>query len=98
MNGPEVIEQENGIEEFDSSDRALIWAIHGEQRYAMGWLMHLWRTIRTRPPTLSGIHFEGRPAVHELAGRTLSQPSRDARHIATMGSQGVGRTLGYEWR
>ena len=37
MNGPEVIEQENGIEEFDSSDRALIWAIHGgEQRYAMG--------------------------------------------------------------
>jgi malonate decarboxylase beta subunit len=37
MNGPEVIEQENGMEEFDSSDRALIWAIHGgEQRYAMG--------------------------------------------------------------
>ena len=37
MNGPEVIEQENGIEEFDSSDRALIWAIAGgEQRYAMG--------------------------------------------------------------
>jgi malonate decarboxylase beta subunit len=37
MNGPEVIEQESGIEEFDPSDRALIWAIHGgEQRYAMG--------------------------------------------------------------
>lgn len=37
LNGPEVIEQESGIEEFDSSDRALIWAIHGgEQRYAMG--------------------------------------------------------------
>jgi malonate decarboxylase beta subunit len=37
MNGPEVIEQENGVEEFDSSDRALLWAIHGgEQRYAMG--------------------------------------------------------------
>src|SRR6267378_6128600 len=37
MNGPEVIEQESGMEEFDSSDRALIWAIHGgEQRYAMG--------------------------------------------------------------
>jgi malonate decarboxylase beta subunit len=35
MNGPEVIEQENGVDEFDSSDRALIWAIHGgEQRYA----------------------------------------------------------------
>ena len=37
MNGPEVIEQENGVDEFDSSDRALIWAIHGgEQRYATG--------------------------------------------------------------
>ena len=37
MNGPEVIEQENGAEEFDSSDRALIWAIHGgDQRYATG--------------------------------------------------------------
>jgi malonate decarboxylase beta subunit len=37
MNGPEVIEQESGVEEFDSSDRALIWAIHGgEQRYATG--------------------------------------------------------------
>jgi malonate decarboxylase beta subunit len=37
MNGPEVIEQESGVDEFDSSDRALIWAIHGgEQRHAMG--------------------------------------------------------------
>jgi malonate decarboxylase beta subunit len=37
MNGPEVLEQESGVEEFDSSDRALIWAIHGgEQRYATG--------------------------------------------------------------
>src|ERR1700720_3936611 len=36
MNGPEVIEQESGIEEFDASDRGLIWAIHGgEQRVAM---------------------------------------------------------------
>jgi len=37
MNGPEVIEQESGIDEFDSSDRALIWAINGgEQRSATG--------------------------------------------------------------
>jgi malonate decarboxylase beta subunit len=37
LNGPEVIEQESGIEEFDSSDRALIWAINGgQQRVAMG--------------------------------------------------------------
>jgi malonate decarboxylase beta subunit len=37
MNGPEVIEQESGVEEFDASDRGLIWAIHGgEQRYVTG--------------------------------------------------------------
>src|SRR3984885_6484829 len=37
LNGPEVIEQESGLDEFDSSDRTLIWAIHGgEQRVGMG--------------------------------------------------------------
>jgi malonate decarboxylase beta subunit len=37
LNGSEVIEQESGIEEFDSTDRALIWAINGgEQRVGMG--------------------------------------------------------------
>src|ERR1700728_1950794 len=37
LNGPEVIEQESGINEFDASDRALIWAIHGgEQRVGIG--------------------------------------------------------------
>jgi len=37
LNGAEVIEQESGVEEFDSSDRALIWAIYGgEQRVGMG--------------------------------------------------------------
>lgn len=37
LNGAEVIEQESGIEELDSSDRALIWAMSGgEQRVGMG--------------------------------------------------------------
>jgi len=37
LNGAEVIEQESGIEEFDSSDHALTWAINGgEQRVGMG--------------------------------------------------------------
>ena len=37
MNGPEVIEQEAGIEELDATDRGLIWSmIGGEQRYAQG--------------------------------------------------------------
>ncbi|HVQ51631.1 MAG TPA: biotin-independent malonate decarboxylase subunit beta, partial [Mycobacterium sp.] len=37
LNGPAVIEQEAGIDEFDSGDRALIWSIDGgEQRAAIG--------------------------------------------------------------
>jgi malonate decarboxylase beta subunit len=37
MNGPEVIEQEAGIEELDASDRALIWSlIGGNKRYSSG--------------------------------------------------------------
>lgn len=37
LNGPEVIEEQSGIEEFDSRDRPLIWAVNGgEQRYATG--------------------------------------------------------------
>lgn len=37
MNGPEVIEQEAGLEELDARDRPLIWRIcGGAQRYATG--------------------------------------------------------------
>ena len=37
LDGPAVIEQEGGIDEFDSSDHALIWAVDGgEQRHATG--------------------------------------------------------------
>ncbi|KUI26903.1 biotin-independent malonate decarboxylase subunit beta [Mycobacterium sp. GA-2829] len=37
LNGPAVIEQEAGVEEFDAGDRALIWRIDGgEQRCATG--------------------------------------------------------------
>ncbi|WP_250472578.1 biotin-independent malonate decarboxylase subunit beta [Caballeronia sp. GAFFF1] len=37
MNGPEVIEQEAGIEELDAGDRRLIWSmIGGEERVAVG--------------------------------------------------------------
>ncbi|GGK03414.1 biotin-independent malonate decarboxylase subunit beta [Pseudomonas matsuisoli] len=37
LNGPQVIEQEAGIEEFDSRDRPFIWSLTGgEQRHATG--------------------------------------------------------------
>jgi malonate decarboxylase beta subunit len=37
LNGPQVIEQEAGVAEFDSRNRSLIWGLTGgEQRYATG--------------------------------------------------------------
>jgi malonate decarboxylase beta subunit len=37
LNGPQVIEQEAGIEEYDSGDRPFIWSLSGgEQRAATG--------------------------------------------------------------
>ncbi|MDY0205242.1 MAG: biotin-independent malonate decarboxylase subunit beta [Pseudomonas sp.] len=37
LNGPQVIEQEAGLEEYDSRDRPFIWSFTGgEQRYASG--------------------------------------------------------------
>jgi malonate decarboxylase beta subunit len=37
LSGPEVIEEESGIEEFNASDRSLIWSIFGgQQRYDQG--------------------------------------------------------------
>jgi malonate decarboxylase beta subunit len=37
LNGPQVIEQEAGLEEYDSRDRPFIWGLTGgEQRFASG--------------------------------------------------------------
>jgi malonate decarboxylase beta subunit len=37
MSGPEVIETANGVEEFDSHDRALVWrTVGGKHRYLLG--------------------------------------------------------------
>lgn len=37
LNGPQVIEQEAGVEEYDSKDRPFIWSVTGgQQRYASG--------------------------------------------------------------
>jgi malonate decarboxylase beta subunit len=66
MNGPEVIEQESGVDEFDSKDRALIWAIDGgEQRYAIGLADAL---VDDNTPQIAdvirGLVLKGAPPVH----------------------------------
>src|ERR1700678_1863652 len=66
LNGPEVIEQESGIDEFDSSDRTLIWAIHGgEQRVGMGLADALVEDDAGKiKATIRGYVLAGVPAVH----------------------------------
>ena len=54
LNGPEVIEQEAGVEELDSRDRALVWSIiGGEQRTAPALPTNWSTTTRRRWPTRS---------------------------------------------
>jgi malonate decarboxylase beta subunit len=66
MNGPEVIEQENGIDEFDSTDRALIWGIHGgQQRYATGLVDALVEDDSVQiAETVRNLVLKGVPPVH----------------------------------
>ena len=66
MNGPEVIEQEAGVEELDSGDRSLIWSmIGGEQRAAVGLVDTLVEddTDQVRDAVLSAFR-SGVPASH----------------------------------
>ena len=66
MNGPEVIEQEAGVEELDSRDRRLIWSmIGGEQRAAVGLVDTLVEddTDQVRDAVLSAFK-SGVPASH----------------------------------
>jgi malonate decarboxylase beta subunit len=66
LNGPEVIEQESGIDEFDASDRALIWAIHGgAQRVGMGLADALVEDDADKiASAVRGYVLSGLPAVH----------------------------------
>lgn len=80
LNGPEVIEQEAGFEEFDASDRPLIWSIDGgTQRYACG-LIDVLVEDDTRPiiAAVQACLQQGLPPVHRSTQvdyyRTLFAP------------------------
>ncbi len=66
LNGPEVIEQEGGIEEFDARDRRLIWSIDGgEQRYACDLADFLVADdIHTIAMTIQECFLQGLPISH----------------------------------
>lgn len=66
MNGPEVIEEESGIDEVDSRDTALIWSIYGgKQRHAAGLVDLLVEDdVNQIREAISNLFTRGAPAVH----------------------------------
>src|ERR1700722_377043 len=66
LNGPEVIEQEAGIDELDASDRRLIWSLMGgEQRYETGFADALIEDdARAVRQTILALAARGVPARH----------------------------------
>lgn len=68
MNGPEVIEEEAGIDELDSSDRHLIWSIYGgQQRYEAGFVDALVEdSVEIMSNTVRGMFRRGLPAENRI--------------------------------
>ena len=66
LNGPQVIEQEAGIVEYDSRDRPFIWSFSGgEQRYATGLADRLVADdVDAMRATLCELSAAGVPALH----------------------------------
>lgn len=94
LNGPQVIEQEAGVEEFDSEDRALIYAVDGgEQRFETGVADALVDDDATLVrDTVRAAFSLGVPEVHrsqeigrygELVERAASSPPTDPASLRT---------------
>ena len=64
LNGPQVIEQEAGLDEYDSRDRPFIWSLTGgEQRYASGLVDgYVSDDVDAIRRKLHGLFAQGRPA------------------------------------
>ena len=66
LNGPEVIEQEAGIDELDASDKHLIWSLMGgEQRYETGFADALSEDdVKALRQTIQALAARGVPSRH----------------------------------
>ena len=101
LNGPEVIEEQSGIEEFDSKDRQLVWGVNGgEQRYATGFADYLAEDdVEAIKTCISEAFRRGIPATHRseqvddylerLAAIDVSHqlPSSEVRKLWSIGNQ-----------
>jgi malonate decarboxylase beta subunit len=92
LNGPEVIEQEAGIDEFDSTDRQLIWSVTGGQRrFETGFADHLVKDdIAAIGAAIRTTFKRGVPPIHrslevERHLRLLAEVS-PAAHLEAVGS------------
>jgi malonate decarboxylase beta subunit len=65
LNGPQVIEQEAGVEEYDSRDRPFIWSLTGgEQRHASGLVdASVADDVATIRQQLIALFRQGKPAL-----------------------------------
>src|SRR5690606_38994360 len=65
LNGPQVIEQEAGLDEYDSRDRPFIWSLTGgEQRHASGLVDgYVADDVEAIRGELHGLFAKGRPAL-----------------------------------
>lgn len=95
LNGPQVIEQEAGIEEYDSRDRPFIWSLTGgEQRAACGLVDHYLsdRVEQIREAVLSTLRQPGdalpRSRQHQRFLQLLAQfdtePQADAARVRAL--------------
>ena len=85
LSGPDVIETTMGVEEFDSSDRALVWrTVGGKHRYLLEEVQHLveddieaFRTVainiigKAKPQSLEPLTLESLEQEHSVLSRRL---------------------------
>lgn len=80
LNGPQVIEQEAGIAEYDSRDRPFIWSFTGGEQRARTGLADVFVDDDTQAirDTLAALFVRGRPAVErsDAFGHYLDRLSR----------------------
>jgi malonate decarboxylase beta subunit len=98
LNGPQVIEQEAGLEEYDSRDRPFIWSLTGgEQRFATGLVdRYAEDDVAQIRQQVSALLKQGLPAQHaQHSGRTVPATAgasgRRAANRAFSGSRSVSR-------
>ena len=81
MSGPEVIESANGVEEFDSRDRALVWrTTGGKHRFLMG---DCDSVVPDRVEAFRAAVIEALGRVGDHAALTLEELEREQELLAT---------------